>query len=89
MLNQTGEGLCLLADAVNLSLVVRRQCKAKDGAARLTRVNPQSPRMGIDDGAANRESKPQPAALGGVEGLENSLTILRGDTWPRVAYGDE
>jgi len=52
-------------------------------------VRPQSSSMGIDDGAAYRESNPHSAVLGGVEGLENPLAILRSDAASRVAYRDE
>src|ERR1700719_2197902 len=79
----------LLLGALNLGLVVRRQRESENGAARPLRVCPQASSMGFDDGAAYRETNPHSASLGGVEGFENPLAILRGYAGARVAYRDE
>ena len=74
----------LLLSRLNLGLVMYRQRESEDGAVRPIRICPQSPAVRVDNGAAYRESNPHSAILGRVEGIEDALTILCGDTRPRI-----
>ena len=87
--NQRAECTSSWLGALNLGLVVHRQRESENGAARLMRVRPQSSAMGIDDGAADRQADSHSAGLGGVEGFEDPLAILRCDAGTRVADRDE
>ena len=43
----------------------------------------------LDDGLHNRQTETEPMWLRGVEGFENALAVLRGDSGPRVADCDK
>ena len=65
--------------ALNLGSGEDWQRESEGGAARPVGVRPQSSAVGIDNGAAYCEADSRAAGLGGVEGFENSLTMLRRD----------
>src|SRR5258706_2723882 len=75
--------------ALNLGLLAGRQRESEHGTANVICVRPQLSSMGIDDGAAYRESNTHTARLGGVKGLEDPLAIISRDAWSGVAHRDE
>jgi hypothetical protein len=85
-LNQQAENFSLSFGLLNVGLEPHRQREPEDGATRLMLVGPQSPVMGLDDGAANRKANPHSGRLRGDKGLENPLSS---DARPPVAYRDE
>jgi hypothetical protein len=52
-LNQRVKVTTFWLGALNLGLVMRRQCESENGATSLMRIHPQSPRVGVDDGATD------------------------------------
>jgi hypothetical protein len=87
--DRLAEGLRTRLGALNLGSVDGRQRKPESGAAGLMGVNPQPSSMRIDDRTAYRQANSYSTRLGGVEGFEYPLAILRCDAGPRVADRDE
>src|SRR6516164_7338028 len=58
-------------------------------AARFVRLRPQFASMRIDDGLAYRQPHARSTGLGGVEGLEDSIEMLRINARSGIAHCDE
>ncbi|MGF6261026.1 hypothetical protein OKW49_001927 [Paraburkholderia youngii] len=86
--NQRVESLRLWLSALNLGSVGRWQREAERATVRLVCFCPQFPAVGTDDGVGDREVNFRTASLGGVEGFEYPLAILRREAGARVADSD-
>ena len=65
------------------------QGEPKYSAARFVRFRPQFASMRIDDGAAYRQPHACSTGLRGVEGVEDSIEMLRINARPGIAHCDE
>jgi hypothetical protein len=67
----------------------RRQGKLGDGATRHVGGRSQSPAMGFDYGATDRQPHPQAALLGRVEGLKDALEIRRSEPGTGIPHPEQ
>src|SRR6516165_12222080 len=65
------------------------QGELKHGAAGFVRLRPQFASMCMDDGSADRQPHARSTGLGGVEGLEDSIEMLRINARSGIAHCDE
>src|SRR4051812_39227969 len=63
-----------------------RQVELKQRAAGFVRLRPQFAPMCMDDGPADRQPHARPTGLGGVEGLEDLIEMLRINPRPGIAH---
>src|SRR5215470_2046927 len=62
------------------------QGELKHGTAGFVRLRPQFASMCMDDGPADRQPHARSTGLGGVEGLEDSIEMLRINARPGIAH---
>src|SRR5262249_24606680 len=62
------------------------QGELNHGATGFVRPRPQFPSMCMDDGPADRQPHARSTGLGGVEGLEDSIEMLRINARPGIAH---
>src|SRR5579864_827085 len=65
------------------------QGEPKYGPARYIHVRPQPAAVGFDNRSADRQSHSYSARLGGVEGLENAIEMVRIESRSGIAHGHE
>src|SRR5262245_58929833 len=62
------------------------QGELKHGTERFVRLRPQFASMCMDDGAADRQPHARSTGLGGVEGFEDAIEMLRINARPGIAH---
>ena len=86
---RSDDRVCLKRERIAICRRKRRQGKLEDGATRHVGGRPQSPAMGFDDGATDRQPHPQAALLGRVEGLKDALEIRRSEPGTGIPHPDQ
>ena len=69
-------------------LRIARNGERERSSVAFVRLRPKTAAMTLDDGAADKQTDAHAAALGRVEGFEQSFRIPRMETYPGVSDGD-